>query len=73
MIVTKKIKLLVCGNYDEKVNSWKLLRYYENIMPKLNNFIVTELLLNDLLQEKFISHNEVFNKKLNQLKIDIDE
>lgn len=73
MIVTKKIKLLVCGNYEEKVNSWKLLRYYENTIPKLNNFIVTELLLNDLLQEKFISHNEVFNKKLDQLKIDIND
>lgn len=71
MIVTKKIKLLVSGNYEEKSNSWNLLKYYENTIPKLNNFIVTELLLNDLLQEKIIGHNDAFNNKLSQLKIDL--
>ena len=48
MVITRKIEIEVFGTEEEKKNAWVLLRDYHNKIARLNNFVVTEIFLNDL-------------------------
>lgn len=68
MIITRKIEIEVFGNEEEKKNTWVLLREYYNKIARLNNFVVTEIFLNDLLTEKVNLHNDNINNQLIEIE-----
>ncbi|WP_341876481.1 transposase [Defluviitalea saccharophila] len=73
MIITRKIELAVIGTEEEKQASWELIRYYHNIIPQLNNFIITQIFLNNLIEEKFAVHDKIYTEKINLCERKISE
>ena len=71
MIITRKLELKVVG--DNKEESWQLLRYYFNTIHKLNNYIVTQYLLNDLIKDKFTVHSDVYKEKIEKVENNLNK
>ena len=73
MVITRKIELEVFGNDEDKKSAWGLLREYYNKIARLNNFVVTEIFLNDLLTEKVQLHSDNIENKLSDIDNKISE
>lgn len=64
MKITRKIQIKVANEGEQKKEVFKLLRHYHDSIYKINNFIVNNIYLNTIIEDKFMYHDEVVKEKV---------
>ncbi len=66
MVITRKIQLIVANEGEQKDEAYKLLRHYHDSIYKINNFIVNNIYLNTIIEDKFLYHDKILKEKIDK-------
>ena len=73
MIITRKLEIKVANEGEQKQESYKLLKEYSDNMHKISNFIVNNMYMNDMIQDKFVYHDKILKEKVEKADIKIKD
>ncbi len=66
MKITRKLQIKVANEGEQKKEAFKLLKYYHDNIYKINNFIVNNIYLNTIIEDKFIYHDKRLKEKVEE-------
>lgn len=64
MKITIKLQLKVANTGEQRKKANKLLRHYHNNIYRIKNFIVNNIYLNSIIEDKFLYHDKRLKEKI---------
>lgn len=64
MKITIKLQLKVANTGEQREKANKLLRHYHNSIYRIKNFIVNNIYLNSIIEDKFMYHDKRLKEKI---------